>query len=489
LFAIIKIPVPIVIIRPTYHIIANIHAMRITSAILSVALALGSSPRSIDAFGASRSAHRSSSSFSSSRGGSSSSSRSVATDSSAAASTTEEVASSSSSSSSSSRPSLDPEFRGARDAAIAKLASSLPSQALVAPLSHFVDEYFRALSEAAGSGSGNPDGAEITADLAMRTMMTTLGYGMKYGLGVGNPGGKKFVFEDVRHMALRGPTKVGRDDARYESEGLREMLGKDVEVDFYAAGCDFFRPSMDLRRSLVLGRDNLDRAKAQLDAGENVVFLANHQSEADPQVVSCLLETVSDEISELGADMTYVAGHKVTTDALAIPFSMGRNLLCIHSKKHIDADPLTKPAKSKQNMAAMNSMLSGMKDGGMAIWVAPSGGRDRRDVSTGKIPIAPFDQKTVDMFRLMGNKSRVPTHFYPMSMVSYDLCPPPDFVEAGVGELRNVRYTPVGIAIGDEVPNVGGADQRHLFTEHAERECAEGYVRLLRGMDMESYIP
>jgi glycerol-3-phosphate O-acyltransferase len=168
---------------------------------------------------------------------------------------------------------------------------------------------------------------------------------------------------------------------------------------------------------------------------------------------------------------------------------MGRNLLCIHSKKHIDSDPETKPAKSKQNMAAMNSMLAGLKDGGMAIWVAPSGGRDRRDVATGKIPIAPFDQKTVDMFRLMGNKSKVPTHFYPMSMVSYDLCPPPDVIEAGVGEQRNVRFTPIGIAVRDEVPNLGGAEKRHLFTEHAEKEAMDGYVQLLQELKMESYIP
>ena len=179
----------------------------------------------------------------------------------------------------------------------------------------------------------------------------------------------------------------------------------------------------------------------------------------------------------------------MTTDPLAVPFSMGRNLLCIHSKKHIDIDPETKPAKSKQNMAAMSSMLKGMKTGGMAIWVAPSGGRDRRDVETGEIPIAPFDQKTVDMFRLMGNKSKKPTHFYPMSMVSYDLCPPPDFVEAGVGEQRNVRYTPIGIAIMDEVPNVGGAEKRHLFTEKAEEECIDGYVKLLNELDMERYVP
>jgi len=392
------------------------------------------------------------------------------------------------SSTASSRPALDHEFQAARDAAVIKLSSALPNPKLVAPLVHFVDEYFRALCEACAGGSKNPDGSTVSAEQATRTMLTTLNYGIKYGLGVGGPLNKKFIFEDVRHMALRGP-KDG-NDVRYSGEGgYAEMLGDDVNVDFYAAGCDFFRPAMDLSRSLVLGRDNLLQAKARLDAGENVVFLANHQSEADPQVVSCLFETVSSDMGQLAADLTYVAGHKVTTDALAVPFSMGRNLLCIHSKKHIDADPETKPGKSRQNMSAMNSMLAGMKDGGMSIWVAPSGGRDRRDVSSGKIPIAPFDQKTVDMFRLMGNKSRVPTHFYPMSMVSYDLCPPPDFVEAGVGELRNVRYTPVGISIGEEVPNVGGAEARHLFTEHAEKECIEGYERLLRGLDMERYIP
>jgi len=378
---------------------------------------------------------------------------------------------------------LSPEFEGARDMAIAKLSASLPNPALEKPLAHFMSEYFAALDTAAKAGNKNADGSDITAEQAMKEMGRTLQYGMKYGLGASPKG--KFIFEDVRHMALRG----SKDDTRYENESLTEMLGDDVDVDFYAAGCDFFRPAIDIEKSLVLGEDNLKQAKAQLDAGENVVFFANHQSEADPQVVSCLFEKVSDEVGELAGQITYVAGHKVTTDPLAVPFSMGRNLLCIHSKKHIDADPETKPAKSKQNMAAMSSMLQGMKTGGMAIWVAPSGGRDRRDVDTGKIPIAPFDQKTVDMFRLMGNKSKKPTHFYPMSMVSYDLCPPPDFVEAGVGEQRNVRYTPIGIAIMDEVPNVGGAEKRHLFTERAEEECIDGYVKLLNELDMERYVP
>jgi glycerol-3-phosphate O-acyltransferase len=159
----------------------------------------------------------------------------------------------------------------------------------------------------------NPNGSDDTATQATKTMMSTLSYGMQYGLGVGNPNGK-FQFEDVRHRALRGP-KDG--DVRYES---------DISVDFYTAGCDFFRPSIDLPRSLVLGQEYLNQGKAQLDAGENVVFLANHQSEADPQVVSCLFEQVSPTIDDLAADICYVAEHKVTTDALAVPFSMGRNL-------------------------------------------------------------------------------------------------------------------------------------------------------------------
>jgi hypothetical protein len=41
----------------------------------------------------------------------------------------------------------------------------------------------------------------------------------------------------------------------------------------------------------------------------------------------------------------------------------------------------------------------------------------------------------------------------------------------------------------DEVPNVGGAEKRHLFTEHAEEECIQGYVDLLKGLKMDRYIP
>jgi len=278
-----------------------------------------------------------------------------------------------------------------------------------------------------------------------------MGYGMSE---------KKHKF-NIQHKAFRG----GEED---NPEG---------GLDFYEFGCNFFRNSVNLEKSIVLGEDNIRKAFEQVKKGENIVFFANHQSEADPQVVSIMLEKIGME--KEAADLIYVAGHKVTTDPLAIPFSMGRNILCIHSKRHIQADPETKPEKTAHNLATMAAMTARMKEGSAAIWVAPSGGRDRRDLETNFVPVTEFDQKTVDMFRLLSRKSKVKTHFYSMATVSYDLCPPPDSIEAGVGELRNVRYVPVGIAVGEEIPNVGGVESRHLFTEHAEEICKIDYQKLL----------
>jgi len=300
---------------------------------------------------------------------------------------------------------------------------------------------------------------------------------MRFGLGE-----DKYTF-GVRHTALRGRKVVDDDgnDGDDGEEGETGAVNGDDGYDYYKFGCDFFRPTMDLQNSVVLGLENIEAAFKQVEDGENVVFFANHQSEADPQVLSVLLESVG--FMEEGAEVTYIAGHKVTTDALAIPFSMGRNLLCIHSKKHIDADPDTKPVKQRQNLSAMSGMLGMLKAGGASLWVAPSGGRDRRDVDTGEVPIAPFDQKVVDMFRLLGNKSKVPTHYYPLSMVSYDLCPPPDFVVAGTGEERNVRFAAIGINMGEELDNIGGVESRHLFTERAQEVTDRGYKELLEKIE------
>lgn len=326
--------------------------------------------------------------------------------------------------------------------------------ALEKPLLHFCKEYMAA-SQASFLKT---EDESASAPAAMKRIMEGVQYGFNFGMGEG-----KYVF-DVTHDALRG-------DAEKEDGN---------EIDFYSWGCDFFRAFMDPEDSLVLGKDNLQKAVDQIEAGENVVFFANHQSEADPQVMSILLERAG--FADAAERIVYVAGHKVTTDPLAIPFSMGRNLICIHSKKHIDADPDTKAVKSRQNLSAMGGMLNKLKKGGTMLWVAPSGGRDRRDLESGKTPIAPFDSKTIDMFRLMGNKSKKPTHYYPLAMVSYELCPPPDFIEAGVGELRNFRFTPVGIKVGEELESVGGLEVRQAFNEHTFAEAEKDYFELRQAL-------
>jgi glycerol-3-phosphate O-acyltransferase len=354
---------------------------------------------------------------------------------------------------------LSPEYQGALEHAKATLQKAIPEayhETMLPLLSHFVQEYIAAAEDAAKAGY------EVEANSppnAAARILKGIEYGLQYGTGP-----NKYTF-DVTH------TRVPPGDD--------SLL--DPETDFYQIGNDFFRTAMDLPNSVVTGMDNLKQALKQIEAGDNVVLLANHQSEADPQVVSVMLEKCQDQIEtavDMAAQVCYVAGHKVTTDALAIPFSMGRNLLCIHSKKHIDADKESKPIKQRQNLRAMQGLLGKLKLGKQLLWVAPSGGRDRRDLTTGKVPLAPFDSKTIDMFRLMGNKSKVKTHYYTFAMVSYDLCPPPDTIEAGVGEVRNVRFCPVGIAFGKEVESIGGLEGRHEFCEHAYAQCQTDYDNL-----------
>eukprot|EP00546_Thalassionema_frauenfeldii_P007695 CAMPEP_0178921310 /NCGR_PEP_ID=MMETSP0786-20121207/15489_1 /TAXON_ID=186022 /ORGANISM="Thalassionema frauenfeldii, Strain CCMP 1798" /LENGTH=409 /DNA_ID=CAMNT_0020595473 /DNA_START=86 /DNA_END=1315 /DNA_ORIENTATION=+ len=345
---------------------------------------------------------------------------------------------------------LEADYAAAYAKAEGSLTAAVPDEKMAAPLLHFTKEYLSANQQSFKDG-----GDEVNSAVSSLQRITeAIQYGLKYGTG-----DDKYLFGSS-HKAIRG----GED--------------AEIPIDFYAFGCNFFRSCMNTKESLVLGRENLQQAADYIAAGENVVFLANHQSEADPQVMSVCLEIAGH--NQIAEDLVYVAGHKVTTDTLAIPFSMGRNLICIHSKKHIDAQPETKSLKQKQNLQAMNAMLKELKKGGTSLWVAPSGGRDRRDVESGEVPLAPFDSKTIDMFRLMGNKSKVKTHYYPLSMVTYDLCPPPDYVEAGVGEERNVRYVPVGIACGKELISEGGLEKRHVFCEAAMNSATEGYEELLK---------
>ena len=66
--------------------------------------------------------------------------------------------------------------------------------------------------------------------------------------------------------------------------------------------------------------------------------LASHQAVRRPTPLSCLRPCagVVRRHPNLATDVIYVAGDRVVTDALCKPFSMGRNLFCVHSKKHIE---------------------------------------------------------------------------------------------------------------------------------------------------------
>lgn len=253
--------------------------------------------------------------------------------------------------------------------------------------------------------------------------------------------------------------------------------------DYYKFGTDFLRPLVDKARSTVVGHDHLKRIQAQLLQGDNVVFLANHQIEADPQALSILLD---DHYPGFAEKIIFVAGERVTTDLFAVPFSMGRNLLCIYSKRYIDHPPEKKVEKQLHNKRTMELMSLLLKEGGKAIYVAPSGGRDRRN-KQGVVEVASFDPGSIEMFYLMAQKAKTPTHFYPMSLVTYDVLPPPETIQIELGEERHTERAPIHLAVGPPLNMVEfpGSDQmdkqarRQARAHYIWNEVNSGYQKLL----------
>ena len=217
--------------------------------------------------------------------------------------------------------------------------------------------------------------------------------------------------------------------------------------NYYRFGIEFIRPLVDKKRSYIHLPFNLEKIKEQLNQGESVILFANHQTEVDPQLMSILLE---DTYPELGEKVIFVAGDRVITDPIGIPFSMGRNLLCIYSKRHIDKPPEKKEEKLQHNQKTMHLMKALLAEGGKLIYVAPSGGRDRPDPS-GEVVVAPFDSSSIEMFRLMAKQAGRLVHFYPLSLVTYDILPPPSSVDGDLGEMRLAKREGAMLTIGDEI--------------------------------------
>ena len=216
--------------------------------------------------------------------------------------------------------------------------------------------------------------------------------------------------------------------------------------DYYQFGLDFITPLIDFNQSSIEGLENLQSIQQILSKQENVVLLANHQTESDPQAIAAMLE---ERFPEIAQSIIYVAGERVLTDPLAVPFSLGCDLLCIYSKRYIDHPIEKKAEKQSHNKKTMTLMSKLLQEGGKIIYVAPSGGRDRKN-TLGKINVAKFDPDSLEMFYLMAKIAKTPTHFFPLALSTYDLLPPPDCIQTELGEKRTAQRTAIHLNFGSE---------------------------------------
>ncbi|MDF2550627.1 MAG: plsB [Chlamydiales bacterium] len=243
--------------------------------------------------------------------------------------------------------------------------------------------------------------------------------------------------------------------------------------DYYAFGIDFFRPLIDQQRSLLLGKENLEAIGGQLKREENVILMANHQTESDPQVMGILLEPYLDIFDKT----FFVAGNRVTEDPLAVPFSMGCNLICIYSKKYLDIHPSDKERKLLHNQRSLKELSKLLDLGGCCIYVALSGGRDRKN-EQGQIEVAPFDPQSLEMFWLLGERAAKKTHFYPLALATYDILPPPDGLLVELGESRKTKQAPAGLSFGPEIERelfqkMPALDKKEYRKAKSELICAQ----------------
>ncbi|KAK3153406.1 hypothetical protein QOZ80_2BG0172080 [Eleusine coracana subsp. coracana] len=238
--------------------------------------------------------------------------------------------------------------------------------------------------------------------------------------------------------------------------------------DYYMFGQNYIRPLVDFRNSFVGNISVFRDMEEKLRQGHNVVLMSNHQTEADPAIIALLLEKTNPWISE---NIVYIAGDRVVTDPLCKPFSMGRNLICVYSKKHMNDYPELIEMKRRSNTRSLKEMALLLRGGSQIIWIAPSGGRDRPDPLTGEWCPAPFDTSSVDNMRRLLEHSGTPGHIYPLSLLCYEIMPPPQQVEKEIGERRMISFHGVGLSAAEEmkyeeIANTKNIDEgRELFAK------------------------
>ena len=160
-----------------------------------------------------------------------------------------------------------------------------------------------------------------------------------------------FVFAPF-HEAWTEENNSPHDHLAMDTAFMEPMYSYSVLLRRVDGVSDFRAVSrrLDPNDSVLLGSERVKDIEALLAKGDNVVLLSNHQTEADP---SCWSFALHENHERLERDMIMVAGDRVTTDVVAVPFSKARNLLCIYSKRHIDNPPEEKSKKMRHNAKTM----------------------------------------------------------------------------------------------------------------------------------------
>lgn len=130
-------------------------------------------------------------------------------------------------------------------------------------------------------------------------------------------------------------------------------------------------------------------------------------------------------------------------------------------------------------MNTVRAMTRLLKAGGICIWIAPAGGRDRR-AADGTLTPDKFDPAAIEMMRKLGTKKGNPkTHYYPLAMATYDIMPPPVAREKSVGESRIVNFTGAGLSLGAELDvDVATASWARGLGEDADLPAVFAEVRV-----------
>lgn len=257
--------------------------------------------------------------------------------------------------------------------------------------------------------------------------------------------------------------------------------------DYYKFSFEFASVLINSDDSQVHGIENLRTAVEQVQAGHNVIFLSNHQSEADPYAIDAMLAWLGGCDRQFCEKLIFMAGDRVRKDPLVSSFSAGMDLLTVYSKRHINDIPELREEKLLHNRRTIAATQKLFKAGGNVVWFAPAGGRDRRSATTSHVELSDFDSGAVDMMRVTANKSGHPCHFYPMSLWTCDMLPPPSKVGGDdVGEERIVNHIPTYMYIGEEIdwnnsPASGIQDRRErrrVQSEFVQQLVADGYRKI-----------